>query len=908
MILRALRLRDFAGLVPGAEVPRFDERITVIHGPNEAGKTTLLNAIQFALYQRYNTTGDAIAAVIAPAGRSLAPSIDLDFEAGGDTWRIEKRFLKDASARLSRLEDGTWRPFATGREAEEALRQILGGTASKKGLAGADDWGLGQILLAPQGSLVLDGLNTEARDRLHAALGRVAVEPRARGIEARIDALWLEAYTPQGKEKKESEISRLRARLAEREEILRAARAAVARFDALSRAVADATRLVADDDAAIAGAEAQAAAAEADARRAAELDLVLEAAARQTAEARRNRDDARLRQREIGELEARLRSLDEQLAGLRKEEANITSRRETAERRLAETRRDAADTARKKEGLRERERDAADAGRLAEIARSLSDRVERRKRHDDLAAALAGHERTREALRSPSEVELREVRKQQAEAAKLEAKLGATELRVVVRAERDLVIDEPVGGARPLESLSETTIRGAAPLRIVLRGMAQLEVHGPVEHREIERIRDRLADVGREIRRRLDPFGTEDMTELERRRGEAQALETAIAGVRSRMEEIFKTRDALDRDRDEGLREETERKAILERHPPWRADPPDGAMARILREEAEGDLRRLREREAGERQAVETLEAALIAATTECARMAAAIQTLDVDRSRATGALGVHRAAGVTPEERATRLREAENRVLAAEEDEKSARGRREALPENPSRVEELARSALGKARAAREQRLLAGERARTELQLLVDEAPWARLAAVEEEIDELRRRKDAEERRLAALALLRDELARERHTDLDRIVGPVRTRVERMARHVMASGLGVRLGESLLPESFPLAGGGELGGDQLSFGTRDQFALLLRLALAELVAEHAGRHALLLDDPLVNTDSLRRLRLLDIIARATRELQIVIFTCHPESYAALPDALFIEMATARSRAEASGP
>ncbi len=44
-----------------------------------------------------------------------------------------------------------------------------------------------------------------------------------------------------------------------------------------------------------------------------------------------------------------------------------------------------------------------------------------------------------------------------------------------------------------------------------------------------------------------------------------------------------------------------------------------------------------------------------------------------------------------------------------------------------------------------------------------------------------------------------------------------------------------------------------------------------------------------LLDDPFVNADWQRRPRMLDIFSEVAATAQIVVFTCRPEDYAALP-------------------
>jgi hypothetical protein len=151
------------------------------------------------------------------------------------------------------------------------------------------------------------------------------------------------------------------------------------------------------------------------------------------------------------------------------------------------------------------------------------------------------------------------------------------------------------------------------------------------------------------------------------------------------------------------------------------------------------------------------------------------------------------------------------------------------------------------------------------------------------------------------ALKLLRDVLVREQAAAVEAAVRPVAERVGRMARYLFGASAKPSLGENLGPRSLALTEGADLPVELLSAGTQDQLALLVRLALGEIYAERCGRHAFVLDDPLVNCDRDRRGRLLELLA-ASRSLQIVIFTCSPELYRGLPGerAAFVPLEEAK--------
>ena len=90
--------------------------------------------------------------------------------------------------------------------------------------------------------------------------------------------------------------------------------------------------------------------------------------------------------------------------------------------------------------------------------------------------------------------------------------------------------------------------------------------------------------------------------------------------------------------------------------------------------------------------------------------------------------------------------------------------------------------------------------------------------------------------------------------------------------------GIGERI-ESLIP--FRL----------LSQGAKEQLLLCLRVAVAAELAETEAQ-VLILDDVLVNTDSARRERILDLLASLQQRVQVVVLTCHPHWYRGVGERL----------------
>jgi hypothetical protein len=141
--------RRFRGELPAIE---FHPRLTLIHGPNEAGKSTLFEAIRRVLFERA-ASGASWAERMVPYGTDgIVPSAVLDFDVAGERLRLAKDVGKKGKAELSRWDGSTWVHIASGGAADAAVWEHLGIDAPSSGKEGreADKWGALQWLLVQQ--------------------------------------------------------------------------------------------------------------------------------------------------------------------------------------------------------------------------------------------------------------------------------------------------------------------------------------------------------------------------------------------------------------------------------------------------------------------------------------------------------------------------------------------------------------------------------------------------------------------------------------------------------------------------------------------------------------------------------------------------------------------------------------
>ena len=124
MILHSIKLQGCRCFRNPIEVGPFSEGLNLLVGPNEAGKSTLVEAVARALFDRYNAGGKAIA-LLQPWGSNLSPEITLELEGAGEKCRLHKRLISKPEAELEHLEDGVYQRIQQDEGADAFVRELM---------------------------------------------------------------------------------------------------------------------------------------------------------------------------------------------------------------------------------------------------------------------------------------------------------------------------------------------------------------------------------------------------------------------------------------------------------------------------------------------------------------------------------------------------------------------------------------------------------------------------------------------------------------------------------------------------------------------------------------------------------------------------------------------------------------
>jgi hypothetical protein len=215
----------------------------------------------------------------------------------------------------------------------------------------------------------------------------------------------------------------------------------------------------------------------------------------------------------------------------------------------------------------------------------------------------------------------------------------------------------------------------------------------------------------------------------------------------------------------------------------------------------------------------------------------------------------------------------------------------------NPERVKALAETAKGSLRTTQNRRTAAQTdltEVQTRLKIHGEEGLHEKLHVAQSRFEHLEKDNLSLFRRAVAAKVLYETMREERDKARRAYVAPLKEKIEHLGRLVFDDSFQVEISEELQIASRT-AKGVTVPFDSLSGGTREQLSLIFRLACSMIVAKDGGT-PLLLDDALGYTDP-ERLRLMGaVLAKAAKDCQVVIFTCVPDRYSNVGEATVVSL------------
>ncbi|MBB2156729.1 hypothetical protein HLH33_10465 [Gluconacetobacter diazotrophicus] len=886
MILHGLEVEQVRRFADPVRLAGLGPGLNLLGAPNESGKSTLLAALRAVFLLQHGSKSRPIAD-LQPYGGKGAPRIAVDFTVDGTMWRLEKRFLHRPFAQLS----GDGATFQ-GDAAEARLHALIGVESSKRG---TEALGLMNALWVGQGhSLAQPDFSDPARATLRACLesdlgamtGGEAAERILARVLADLSVLLDGRGNPKGRYRAaiegEQAASDELARLQTRRQVLE---------DDL-QAMADLRRRLARED-------------DSDRR---------EKEREHLAEARRQRD--RLRDHDARHRAARA-ALDHataRLAAVRQDVARRAEWRQALDAQsarragLAEAlaaARAAHDAAQTAQAARMRAVQDADAYRLS--ARRALDRATRRvertrleQERRDAAASLdrldqAAQAVTRAAARlsacTVDEARMTAIRQadRAVQAARAASQAQATML--------DVVLEGTGAGRLKLDGrvLGSGRVQVTDTARLHIAGIGTVSIE-PASH-DRERLRADAARADHALRQALDAAGCVDPDAAEAALAERRQADLAFQAAQTTLAGLLVAADRSPAAAmTEGRRRLAELEARIARHGDEDGNPAAGQDPAEALERASDAMQAAEDRHAAANQALFAPDETLRLAAAELGRLEGDHRLAQDAASRLTHDLAAARAAESD---------DALSARLAAEDAAMREAGQALHRIEEtrPDGTEALADAAIqrleraiqdGSARLAALKQDMAAREAR--IRAAEGDGLDERIAAQDRLRDSHAAERAACAREVAILHCLRDAVAGAARAATERYLAPLSRAIQPALAALFpravatvdpdfrVSGLTRRVGEPF---------------ENLSDGTREQIAVLVRLGLAELLRARGRPAMLVLDDALTWSDAGRLDRMFDILADAATRVQVLILTCRTELFTGLgARALTIESAT----------
>lgn len=850
MQLHSVELNNVRG-VDHLEVKDLPETgVVVIGGPNEAGKSTLVESIDFVLTQKHTANSKAVRA-LQPAGQDVGPEVTLEATVGPYRFRIRKRWVKKRTSELHVFSPrpGQW----TGAEADGELERILSEHM---------DRALVDALFIRQDDSH-EGIAAVGIPSLTAALeeqtGANAVAEESE-LLTRIEAEYKEYFTAKT-DKPAGDYKATIAALSEAEEEQAADESALRELDGVVERYEAAELKKSEAEAALPAAVEECERRDGElvaARAAQEKVTAQEAAVTRAAEAvTRAEEESARRKAAIAEHFAAVEAAERAAAAVA--EARERAEEESAARTKLEEER--AEVHKLYEAVREERQRARRAQRRAE-REALGTRLEALSTLEETLAS-----RRRELAAAPDVPHLQELEDAAREVTVQERLRAAAAAKLYFSGKGSVAVD---GEERSLESGEEFAVELREGTTLQVGEVCARYAAGAGESGEegVERARAELA-------RLLEDAGCEDLESARAAHEKHAKLASAADSAARELAAALGGEDIGElRARFEAAAEEAEDvEGADEAAEPRELDVVEREEEELRRklDELDRAVAPYRENKAGAALEVATVRAE--DATAQRDSRAAAVEAARAQLSDADVAAAIEAAQAKLQEERVVLEEMSAVDVDTAEHLAKGARTHVDSL-------KAAVNAAVGDMR---------------EFRGLIDmhsgAAEDAEKAAAELEV--ARERHAAVERRAEAARYLRTLMLRHRDAARQRYAAPFVTALNSLARTVFGGDVDFELSDELKVEARS-RDGETVSFDALSGGAKEQLSILTRFAIAQLVSDEPV--PVLIDDALGSTDSQRLQLMAALFSKAGKNTQVIVLTCMPQRYSWVPGRTELDM------------
>ena len=878
MKLHSLSVNQFKKFTSPQVLDGIGDELNLVVGPNELGKSTLLDALRAVLFERYSSRAQPIRDLQNDRSQA-APVVELKFEVDGGAYTLTKRFMKSPKAELL-CPDGT---LLQADAAEAELRSLLGFEQAGSRGANPETLGMWGVLWVLQGESfsrpeLADSAQASLSAGLESEVGAVLGGRRGRELPQAIEKSLEELVTPaqgrpRGRYKDAQErVEKLQDQLADQQQRQRELADTLEQLSAAQQRLREMQSDTQDrqDQEAIEAARSELSRVE---RQQLQIDAARSELDNRSRQLEQAQDALNAREERRAEIIAAEEERDQ--AGRRL--SDLLDQEDEAQQRLTPLQRDLK-IAEQRTDAAEREethwRNSVTVISQTAVLNSL------RTRQAEINGAL---ERLADARRAAAEINvddnlLNRIREASTALDRADAGLSSAATRISFEFAADRIAGVEVDGEPLADPLAE--FRTTEPTVIAIPDRGQIVVDPALS--DATQLRRRRREAQGALIEALAEAGAESLAEAELLRDQRRDLEAHVEAAEAEVERL-----GVDRD------DAAEQLSALEG---WQNSlaPELQAMQSHDRNEAELSLQTAQETLQHCRDALRQAQTALDDRRHSRESLSGEVREQQGIVDFATEVL-TRRLSALESEVAQVPDAALRQAIRDAESAESDRQHELDALLRNfnPGSAELLqARiERLGDAIENRNQRRSGLTAAISRLQGIIEAQEGAgideAIANTERELDQARQRAARFERDVAVLELLLSTLHEAELEAKERYLAPVLDRV-RPYLQMLFPNAAINMDEQFNIVGVSRQSGYEERFERLSIGTQEQIAVLVRLAFAEMLVDQGAPAAVILDDALVFSDDRRMQLMFDILSHAARRVQIIVFTCREQLFEGL--------------------
>jgi DNA repair exonuclease SbcCD ATPase subunit len=868
----------------------FDEATTVIYGPNETGKSTILEALSRGFFDKSSSQAETIKRIRPlTASGNVTSTVRIEFTLNKTRYRVEKNFNLRKVTSLYKIDGERSTLLAQDNSADEQLIQLLEAELPSTRGSKPSQWGAFQWLWTPQDYRELPtneegdpttSLHLETKD------GKgMLVTRKFQAVQDLIQASYTQYFTMTGRPRDSSSMSETEKKIQELQEKSMNLKDKIKKVDVDKQQLEALQQGLPVLEKKLVETKEELEKARIEAMDFSSIESELKASEASVREAKRNVEDAKKALTELKKSAEKIETLQNKEKETRGDLSRLEALCEQLERRQQEIKEEVEEKAMKIRDCEELTRDARilwTKSDTMEKIKVLEKKVEKMRELDKKIESL----REKEVPIVPTSEEVEKLIQSQSRIEALRESLKARGLAVSITPGKTGTLEVEVDGERIKEG--KLTATGTESVSVASPSLGKVTVKAKLEQAHDAKVD--IQQLGESIQGALRKYSVksiDELKELNRNQSEISNRINELLAERRGVDERSINEVALELEKHKKEYEELKK---IERTPnAIKSNPTDVDLGRLVnkREKEETETRKILDETRDKRDEVDKK---VIEKKEKLAEIRAEQKRFseELDNARIQERELIRQHGSVENQEKILRGAEA-NLKMRNEEYEKIKR-RYEELEKGPvNRVKRLDQQIKNQEQVIQQQRSsidqLTGGIGTASL-----EGAHSELAEIESSTEILSERLEKDKIRAESYKLLKEALEQQYRSALSAVVGPIQEEVKRSLSYV--TGFlheDVELNEYLFPTRL-----GEQGFDDISLefndgssGLKEVLALCVRLAVAKHLTGRDSQ-CLVLDDPFVHVSSDRSNKMIELINDAIKEygLQVIVFTHRPMEFA----------------------